>query len=248
VAARLSRDADYVHVVLDRLPRDLLGRLEEHAHVDVEAQIGEAVAITLAPRSWPSWPILATSMRGRRPCSPAKRSDLRAQRLPFLVVGELAAVDAGDGADLGVIAAHTFSSAPEISPTVARARQRRSRARGGSPRRSRRRAVSASRAARTRAASRVLRMRSSRANLGLAHGGVVDLADVDGRLLGQLELVHPDDHVSPRSMRACGARPSPRCGAWASRLDRLRHAAHRLDLLDDAEGLLASAWVSDSMK
>src|SRR5439155_761211 len=34
----------------------------------------KAVAITLAPRSWPSWPILATSMRGRRPCSPAKRS------------------------------------------------------------------------------------------------------------------------------------------------------------------------------
>ena len=25
------------------------------------------VAITLAPRSWPSWPILATRMRGRRP-------------------------------------------------------------------------------------------------------------------------------------------------------------------------------------
>ncbi len=26
-----------------------------------------AVAITFAPRSWPSWPILATRMRGRRP-------------------------------------------------------------------------------------------------------------------------------------------------------------------------------------
>ena len=64
-----------------------------------------AVAITLAPRSWPSWPILATSMRGRRPCSPAKRSTSRLQRRPLGVVVELAAVDAGDRADLGAVAA-----------------------------------------------------------------------------------------------------------------------------------------------
>ncbi len=32
------------------------------------------VAITLAPRSWPSWPILAMSMRGLRPSSAANRS------------------------------------------------------------------------------------------------------------------------------------------------------------------------------
>ena len=41
VAARLGRDADHVHVVLDRLARDLLGRLEERADVDVEAEVGE---------------------------------------------------------------------------------------------------------------------------------------------------------------------------------------------------------------
>ena len=40
----------------------------------------KAVAITLAPRSWPSWPILATRMRGRRPSASAKAVDLGLDR------------------------------------------------------------------------------------------------------------------------------------------------------------------------
>ena len=32
----------------------------------------KAVATTLAPRSWPSWPSLAIITRGRRPCASAK--------------------------------------------------------------------------------------------------------------------------------------------------------------------------------
>ena len=38
----------------------------------------KAVAITFAPRSCPSWPILTTSIRGRRPSSSAKRLHVRA--------------------------------------------------------------------------------------------------------------------------------------------------------------------------
>ncbi len=41
VAARLGRDADHVHVVLDRLARGFVGHLEERPDVDVEAEVGE---------------------------------------------------------------------------------------------------------------------------------------------------------------------------------------------------------------
>ena len=36
-----------------------------------------AVAITFWPRSWPSWPILAIRMRGRRPSASANASTRR---------------------------------------------------------------------------------------------------------------------------------------------------------------------------
>ena len=67
----------------------------------------KAVAMTFWPRSWPSWPILATRIRGRRPSASANcsTSSVRtaldvAARSPDLV-----AVHAGDGADLGLVAA-----------------------------------------------------------------------------------------------------------------------------------------------
>ena len=41
VPGRLARHADHVHVVLDGVARRLLGRLEQRADVDVEAEIGE---------------------------------------------------------------------------------------------------------------------------------------------------------------------------------------------------------------
>jgi hypothetical protein len=61
-----------VHVGLDGLAGHLGGRLEQRADVDVEAEVGEALAMTFWPRSWPSWPILATRIRGRRPSASAK--------------------------------------------------------------------------------------------------------------------------------------------------------------------------------
>jgi hypothetical protein len=47
-------DRHDVDIVLDGLTGGFLGLLEERADVDIEAEIGEAVATTLAPRSWPS--------------------------------------------------------------------------------------------------------------------------------------------------------------------------------------------------
>src|SRR5438094_5016774 len=105
VAARLGGDADHVHVVLDRLARDLLGRLEEHAHVDVEAQVGEGGGDHLGAAVVAVLADLGDQHAGAPPVLAGEALDFRAQRLPFLVVGELAAVDAGDGAALGVIAA-----------------------------------------------------------------------------------------------------------------------------------------------
>jgi len=45
---------------------------EERGHVDSKPRSANAVAITFAPRSCPSWPSFATRMRGRRPSSSAK--------------------------------------------------------------------------------------------------------------------------------------------------------------------------------
>jgi hypothetical protein len=72
VAGGLARHPDDVDVVLDRGAGDLLRGLEQRPEVDVEPDAANAVPTTLAPRSWPSWPILAISSRGRRPSSAAK--------------------------------------------------------------------------------------------------------------------------------------------------------------------------------
>ena len=51
------------------------------AHVDVEPQVGERRRrSTFWPRSWPSWPILATRMRGRRPSASSNSSVASALR------------------------------------------------------------------------------------------------------------------------------------------------------------------------
>src|SRR5213592_3952746 len=226
VAARLGGDADHVHVVLDRLARDLLGRLEEHAQVGEGGgdHLGAAVVAVLAD--------LGDQHAGAPPVLAGEALDFRAQRLPFLVVGELAAVDAGDGADLGVIAApDLLERARDLAHRGARAggvdreREEVPLARlGGAGERVEGRA----RPGRVARLADALEPR----DLGHAHGGVVDLADVDGRLLGQLELVHPDDHVlAPVDARLAARGRLLDAELGHPRLDRLRHPAHRLDLL-----------------
>ncbi len=65
-----------------------------------------AEAITFWPRSWPSWPILATRMRGRRPSFSSNCGDqLLHPRDGFRHGADLPLVDAGDRLDLGAVAA-----------------------------------------------------------------------------------------------------------------------------------------------
>ena len=88
-ARRPGSDSDHVDVVFDRL-RAASGVLEERADSTSKPRSANAVEITFAPRSWPSWPIFATRMRGRglrggepafcaslldsgSPCSPTSR-------------------------------------------------------------------------------------------------------------------------------------------------------------------------------
>ena len=84
----------------------------------------KAVTTTFWPRSWPSWPILATRMRGRRPSS---SSNLSAASRTCCTSWSPAEPDSSLNTPLIVrITAwcrpYTFSSASEISPTVALAR------------------------------------------------------------------------------------------------------------------------------
>ena len=84
----------------------------------------KAVTTTFWPRSWPSWPILATRIRGRRPsCS----SNSRAAATTRSTGPSPSSPDSSRYTPLIVrITAwwrpYTFSRASEISPTVALAR------------------------------------------------------------------------------------------------------------------------------
>jgi hypothetical protein len=77
VAGGLARDADHVDVVLDGGAGGFGRGLEQRPDVDVEAESAKAVAITLAPRSWPSWPIFTTSSAAGGP-PPRRRLDVGA--------------------------------------------------------------------------------------------------------------------------------------------------------------------------
>ena len=83
-----------------------------------------AVAMTFWPRSWPSWPIFATRMRGRRPSRLGERVDACAGlRRRASALADLVAVHARDRTDRARCAGRTPSPARrQISPTVALAR------------------------------------------------------------------------------------------------------------------------------
>jgi hypothetical protein len=143
-----------------------------------------AVATTLAPRSWPSWPSLAIITRGRRPCSAAKCGDLGLQLgpSPRRCRRRLRTRRSPSGCRRGG-ARKTFSSASLTSPTVARRRigvdaQRQQVAlpdvRRGGQRVERRRTFA-------RVARALIACRPG--DLALAHLDVVDLADLDAVLV-----------------------------------------------------------------
>ena len=204
--------------------------------------------MTLAPRSWPSWPILTTSMRGRRPSDSAKastscctwpRRPRRPRRRRRTRRGSSGSRPCGG---------RTPSPWRRlISPTVARARA------ASTHRASRLPSPAAPSVRRLRAAwqaasSRSARTRSSRAICWLADLGVVDGQHVD--VLGVVGLVlvdADDDLLAPVD---AGLAPGGRlldAQLGHARGDRLGHAAERLDLLDQRPGASsASSLVSAS--
>ena len=181
-----------------------------------------AVATTLAPRSWPSWPSLAIITRGRRPCC------------------------LGEGGDLAP------SACPSLRRCRRRLRTHRSPfacRRGGAPRPSparrsprppwraartawiaqveqvalaavARAAVSASSAACTAAASRVGAQLPAAARSGCSRTARLSISqDLDRVFLAEPVLVDADDHVLARNRCApASRRRSPRSSAWPSRL------------------------------
>jgi hypothetical protein len=61
------RRADHVDVMLNRHLRGLARRLEQGARITSKPKSVNAEDTKLAPRSCPSWPILATMILGLRP-------------------------------------------------------------------------------------------------------------------------------------------------------------------------------------
>src|SRR6516165_4222679 len=64
---REGRYAEHVNVVLDGRRAASAGVANSGPMSTSKPRSAKAVAITFCPRSWPSWPILATKTRGRRP-------------------------------------------------------------------------------------------------------------------------------------------------------------------------------------
>ena len=177
----------------------------------------KAVAMTFWPRSWPSWPILATRMRGRRP-SASSKSSTRAR---------VRSTDGDSPASLRytpeivriwpACRPYTFSSASEISPTVAFARAASTASASRLPSRpgpGSRSAAAGQGAQRVLAGRLVALLAQPPQLLDLlgAHRGVVDLEDVDLLVGLHPVLVDADDGLAPRV--------DPRLGAGRGLLDR----------------------------
>ena len=99
--------------------------------------------------------------------------------------------------------------------------------------------VSAASAAATATVSRVLRICARRVDLRLAHRRVVDLAHVHRVFVVEAELVDADDHVlAAVDARLLLRRRRLDLELGPARLDGARHAAHRLDFLEDRPRLV----------
>ena len=179
----------------------------------------KAEAITFWPRSWPSWPILATRMRGRRPSS-ASKSARRALQHALDGVGhaDLPLVDAGDGLDLGPVAAEDlFQRRRDLADRGLGAR--------GVDGERQQIAVAAGGAARQRASASATRCgsrsRLSRASLSICNCRTAALSTLRtsiGGFVGRAVAVDADHRLARRHRCApASSRRLPRCAASAGR-------------------------------
>ena len=219
VPGGLARHADDVHVVLDRVARGFLGRLEQRADVDVEAEVGErggdhlgaAVVAVLAELG--DEDARAAALVGRRTSSTSLR-----MRCELLVAVVGAAVHAGDA--YGSSARwrpNTSSIASEISPTVARARVASidSASRLPSPLAPSVERVERRLARGLRRASALHLLRAGRS--AGSRTSVLSMSRMSTcRLLGEPVLVDADDRlVAAVDARPGAGPPPPRCAASA---------------------------------
>src|SRR5262245_18638092 len=238
VTARLRGHADHVDVVLDRLARDFLGRLEERAHVDVEAQIGERGGDHLGAAVVTILADLGDQDARAAAVVAQEAIDLLPHRGPLGIVAEVTAIDTRDGPDLGLVAPpHLLERLRDLAHRGARARRLHREPEkiplpGLGAALERRQGLldlpCVARAANPPEAR----------HLRLAHGRVVDLAGVDLGLLGKTVLVHADDDV----LATVDTRLPARCRLLDAQLrhaglDGLGHAPRALHVFDDAERL-----------
>ena len=117
VAGGLARHADEVHVVLDRVACRLLGRLEERADVDVEAEVGErggdhlgAAVVAVLTELGDEQARAAARALGR------ELLDRGAHLVVALVALVRRAVHAGDATDRGAVAReHLFERVGDLA-------------------------------------------------------------------------------------------------------------------------------------
>ena len=236
MARRLARDADHVHVVLDRLARRLLRRLEQRPDVDVEAEVGEgrgdhleaAVVAVLA------------ELHHQHARAPAVRLgeglDLAAHGVELVVAVVGAAVDARHRADLRAVARVDLLERVRDLADAWRARAPpRWRPRAGCPRPSARARASRARQRATAAPSRRARIASSRRICASRTAPLSMSRTSSGVSSAGRYLFTPTIDVLAR----VDARLAPRGGLLDAQLrhagdDRPGHAAERLDLVDQA--------------
>ena len=99
------RHPDDVHVGLDGLPRDLLGGLEQRAHVDVEAEVGERGGDDLLPAVVAVLAHLRDEDAGAATLGLLERGGGRPGRLDGGVLAHLVTVDPGDRPDVRAVPA-----------------------------------------------------------------------------------------------------------------------------------------------
>ncbi len=240
------RHPDDVHVGLDGLARDLLGGLEERAHVDVEAEVGERGGDDLLTAVVAVLAHLRHEDAGPAPLGLLEGRGGGAGLLDRGVLTHLVTVDAGDRpdvravpavdllqcvgdlADRGVRAGGVDGELEQVAvqaalagPVLGRLRGVRQRVEGGGHR-----GVVA-------VVAQLLQTR----DLLAQHVGVVDLEHLDVLAAEQRVLVHADHRLAPGVDPRLGARGGLLDAHLRQALvDRLGHAAGLLDLLDVGPG------------
>ena len=235
VPGGLARHADDVHVVLDRVARRLLGRLEQRADVDVEAEVGERGGDHLGAAVVAVLAHLHDEHARAAALGVGELVDLAPDLLVALVALVRRAVHAGDATDRRRGGGRTPSPARRRSRRRSRGRASpRWRARAGC-RRPAAPSVSRSSAACVAASSRVARMLlragrpAARAPRCCRCRGCRSAARRSSWYL----LTPTIDLLAAVDARLAAGRGFLDAQLRHARLDGLGHAAELLDLLDE---------------